>query len=128
MALRLVAVLLVIVGIAAAGAVAAAPAVDAEAPAILAPYVDTAKELALEKAGPLGLFGLRLAAAGCSPGASSGVLLFQDRLSLVRTYALIAFPSPADVDQPGATTTIVALTEVEFVSEGDPSWLSDPCR
>jgi hypothetical protein len=128
MALRFVAVLLVIVGIVATSAAAAAPAIDTEAPAILAPLVGTAKDLAREKAGPLGLFGLRLAAAGCSPGARSGAFMFEDRFSLVRTYALVAFPPPAEVDQPGATTTIVALTEAEFGADGDPSWLSDPCR
>jgi len=128
MALRFVVVLLVIGGLIAATAAAAAPATDAEAPATLAPYVDTAKALAREKAGPLGLFGIRLAAAGCSPEGRSGALMFVDRLSLVRTFALVAVTSPADIDQPGATTTIVALAEAEFVAEGDPSWLSGPCR
>ncbi len=104
--------------------IVARPEPDASVPATLSPWIEGARELAREQAGPAGWFGLRLVAAGCAPDGT-GAVMFETTVARVRTYALIGSPSaPGD---PGAATTIAGLTEDDFSVDGNTSWLSSPC-
>jgi hypothetical protein len=124
---RIGVLILLIVGAVALVTSVARPGSDMPAPPLLAPLVEEARHLAREKAGPAGLLGLRLVAAGCAPDGTTGALRFETGLSAARTYALVGFPRPSEVEQPGAVTVIVGLTEAEFDAEGRAQWLSNPC-
>jgi hypothetical protein len=117
---------LLVVGLVALVAIVLGPGPDTPAPAVLAPVVEPARQLARDKQFVANVFGLRLVRTSCAPDRRSGALMFEAAFTSVHTYAFVGFPAASEAQQPGAATVIVGLTEREFQAE-QPGWLWAPC-
>jgi hypothetical protein len=96
---------------------------DAAPPARLAPFVDSARSLAANSLGPVGVVPLRFVEARC--GADGSAVLVYESARSERFYAVVSAPRPSEA--PDRVSTIREMSAAEFATSLY-SFQSIPCN